>query len=193
MPFTTEKRPCPSCGKAISPRAKQCKHCLQYVPAIQTAGITAQSPHPEPGVHRPLASSQTNVERQASTQITSPVNALGAAVISSKAIKRYRDAYAIARNIDDQGQTMKSLALVAAVVIGVVTFVVAVVAGQKAGELAFAALIFGGIAAIAVWSVIYGHGVRIAAEGQHLMAALDVAVHTSPFMSDAERGEAMGM
>jgi hypothetical protein len=44
----TEKRPCPSCGNEISVRAKQCKHCFEFVtPFPETA-----APPPSPPAKR---------------------------------------------------------------------------------------------------------------------------------------------
>jgi hypothetical protein len=61
------------------------------------------------------------------------------------------------------------------------------------GNVALVALFAGLTTAALLWSVISSNGVRIAAQGQHLLAALDLAVHTSPFLSDQERAQAMSL
>lgn len=105
-------------------------------------------------------------------------------------VKRYSDAYAIASSIDAHGQAMKSLAVVLAVVVVAITLIGVT---QANANLTMGGLMVGGFVAAVVWSMVHAHGVRIAAEGQRLLAALDVAVHTSPFLSNAQRAQVMSL
>jgi hypothetical protein len=43
---TAEKRPCPSCGREISARAKQCKHCFEFVTPAAEAIVVPPPPRP---------------------------------------------------------------------------------------------------------------------------------------------------
>jgi hypothetical protein len=109
----------------------------------------------------------------------------------TRAMRRYRDAYAVANAIDAEGQRIKIFAIIAAVGIGILTL--PMMAAAPAGALSAGVLLFGGLAAFMAWALIHNRGVLVAAEGQMLLAALDTAVHTSPFLTDAEREQAMSL
>jgi hypothetical protein len=114
-------------------------------------------------------------------------------VLSVRAIKRYRDAYAIALSIDAQGQALKTLAQVLAVIIALLALIAGAIAAKYELIAGLGAVIFGAIAAAVVYSIIHGYGIQVAAGGQQLLAALDVAVHTSPFLSSQQRAQAMAL
>jgi hypothetical protein len=163
-----DSRPCPHCGRRIDARATRCSHCLEKMP-VGTAGNAITNNADTAGIHSKGSSG---------------------ALLSNRALKRYRDAYSVASNIDAYGQAIKTLASIIAVITIVITLIASTQAeGKTAGGLFFA----GAITAAVLWTTIHAHGVRIAAEGQHLLAALDVAVHTSPFLSDVERAQAMSL
>jgi hypothetical protein len=103
---------------------------------------------------------------------------------AGRVVKRYRDAYVVAMDIEAQGQTIKTAA---SIIAGVVVSVTLVVASQLRGSIALALFLSGVVGAAILWTIIHSHGVRMAAEGQHLLASLDVAVHTSPFLEDIDR------
>lgn len=88
---------------------------------------------------------------------------------------------------------MKFMAAVVATVIGAGSLAITIAVSDFAGRYAVAALLIGVSSAAIVWASMFSHGVRIAADAQHLLASLDVAVHTSPFMSDHERAQAMSL
>ena len=108
--------------------------------------------------------------------------------LAARATKRYFDAYGIASSIDAQGSAIKVLAFVLATGIVLVTLFAVT---QVEGKVVIAVLINGAIIAAVTWSIVHSYGVRVCAEGQNLLASLDIAVHTSPFMSDAQRAQAM--
>jgi len=185
MTLATGKRPCPHCGKEVSTRAKQCKHCFQFL-----------APTPQPFSAVPTEDERPTTletELHASSLTSTIVNVSGAELTAfgPHAMKRYRDAYQIAHALNEQGQGIKVFAWVIASLIAFVGLVIAVAAAKQAELAAGAAILFAVIAAAITWSIIYGYGVRIAAEGQHLLASIDVAVHTSPFMSELEKAQAM--
>jgi fluoride ion exporter CrcB/FEX len=200
---------CPHCGKNISDRAKQCKHCMQFVSIVQRA--ESVSPSQCDSARHDLSRSSTDrpisdsYARGSENQISvapapAPADSVGsplpqATSLSVRAMKRYQDAYAVAKAMNAQGQNIKALALVAAAIIGVATLALAlsVVAAKAPNATAPVVFIVGAIGAVTVWSIIFSYGVRVAAAGQQLLASLDVAVHTSPFMTDAERVQAMAL
>jgi len=168
---------CPNCGKEISANASRCKHCLQEI-------------SPNPSDFR-ASTADTQDRANSGIHLSEPLTpAQHSAVLALRATKRYADAYAVASSVDAQGRLLKGLAVVFAVVIGLMTLIAAT---RIEGKIAMALLVNGAIVAALVWSIVHGLGVRIAAEGQHLLASLDIAVHTSPFMSDAQRAQAMSL
>ena len=103
-------------------------------------------------------------------------------------IDRYRDGYRVAGAAVSFGTVIKAFGWV----VGMLTLIAGVLAGANAygpGKLVFA---FGGFfsAALVVLSF-YVTGTVVAAIGQILRASLDHAVHTSPFLSNEQKAEAM--
>jgi hypothetical protein len=174
-----DQRQCPICDNEISARATRCKYCFEYVQPISAPAPTVM--HSWDGPSSPNIPVPDPFSTSTSTHVS----------LGARAVKRYRDAYMVARSIDAQGQSIKSLAVVVAVILGIATTVVAMASARASESLALPMLICGAIAAGLCWSTIHSRGVSIAAEGQQLLASLDVAVHTSPFMSDSERAESM--
>ncbi len=99
---------------------------------------------------------------------------------------RYRDGYRKGMFIAGFGQFVK----IAGAVLGVIIAVAGLYAYQTSaigGSLAvmFACVIAGGILALTFFVL----GVIISAEGQLLLAALDTAVNSSPFLTDDQRAQ----
>ena len=106
--------------------------------------------------------------------------------------RRYGDAYTVALSIVAQGERLKFTALVAWVLISVLFFVMTLaVMKETSSSFPLAGLIVGVVIGGFVGAVIYGYGVRLAAEGQQLLASLDTAVNTSRFLSDHDRATIM--
>jgi len=183
MSYESGTRACPRCGKDISAKASRCKHCLESV-------------EPVAAIQRPSTPSTSADQSLPSTVAAVPAaGTIAAAAVGAtpRAIKRYQDAYLVASSLDAEGQTIKTMAQVVTMLISVLAVILAIVAGQFDGRMSLCALAVGAITATIVWPIIHGHGVRVAAEAQHLLACLDVAVHTSPFLSDSQRGVAMSL
>lgn len=109
-----------------------------------------------------------------------------------KVIKRYRDAYVTAALILMVGKVVKFLGVLA----GTGTFIVTVVVSKAlsgGGEPPAAGVISGIILGVMTGLVIFLIGTVVSAAGQLLLASLDSAVHSSPFLSDEERAEAMSV
>jgi hypothetical protein len=110
------------------------------------------------------------------------------AQFSRAIIGRYSDAYLVGRAINGFGDAIKVVGIVVAVLLALpgVLFAVQAHAGVLA---AFAIVIYAGCVALSS----YLFGTLVAAQGQILKAALDIAVNSSPFLSNAQRAVAMSL
>lgn len=113
-------------------------------------------------------------------------------------VRRYRDCYRVAGRLVGTGSALK----IAAWVVGLLFAGFAILAAQSHTNEPFGAMqnAAAGITtlvsvAIAVgsWIFLYTWGVLLSAAGQMLLAALDTAVHTSPFLPPDARIAAMGL
>ncbi|MCU1350655.1 MAG: hypothetical protein JWO56_3685 [Acidobacteria bacterium] len=112
--------------------------------------------------------------------------------IASGIVRRYRDAYAVAWAIVQQGEMIKTVAIFVACVIFAVFFFASFGAESfNEGKLVPLLIIFGLAVAGFFWAMIHAHGIRVCAEGQMLLASLDTAVNTSPLIENSDRIEAM--
>lgn len=95
---------------------------------------------------------------------------------------RYRDAYSVGDSIVGWGNLVKTLGIVAGVIIALLGF-------AGAGTLGVGAVIVSLILAMAIGGAFYMFGIMVAAQGQMVLAVLDTAVNTSPLLSLEEKGE----
>lgn len=125
-------------------------------------------------------------------------------------VKRYLDLYRAARLLIALGSTVKTIGIVAAIIIFVFWFIVGILAvsqtqpsspfgpsptTQSAAQTVtvFVCIIIGAVFGALVGGLFFLLGVLISAQGQLLMAQADCAVHTSPFLSGEERAAAMSL
>jgi hypothetical protein len=111
-------------------------------------------------------------------------------------MKRYRDAYLVSRFVVLYGTVTKIGAVLTTIVIFLLeiswlSLGTSLLGSQQqiAGLMAFVAVGIALFFGFLVWCA----GVLISAYGQHLKASLDTAVHSSPFLSDAQRAEVMSL
>lgn len=106
----------------------------------------------------------------------------------SLVIRRYRDAYRVAAALIALGHTIKIIGWILAVIVVVGSL------GSSGGPFGGAGVVIAGLFFTAIVGVIaWVLGVIVAAQGQILQATLDAAVAKSPFLTDPERAEAMGL
>jgi hypothetical protein len=98
-------------------------------------------------------------------------------------IDRYHDGYITASSAVDFATVIKALAVVLAILVA------ASALWSDDGAGMFLILCVAASLALTGWI----SGVMVSAQGQALRAALDTAVSTSPFLTNAERAEAMGL
>jgi hypothetical protein len=119
----------------------------------------------------------------------------GAVVAGSKRIsalmRRYKDAYLVARAVNGYGSIIK----VAGIIIGSLLMLVGLFLVFQRDNTSFALasgvmLLFFGIF---VGVLFYLIGILISAQGQILKASLDGAVNTSPFLTDDNRARIMSL
>lgn len=184
-----EMRNCPKCGKEINAEATRCMYCFaKSDPVYKT---TRKPVVQEQGDSLPVAPPPTGPRLFSDTSADPSRGSIAGTTTSSRSaavVYRYRDAYAIASTVVQWGQTLKTLAIVSAAVV-FLPFVF--VATRLVG--AMPAIMAGSMIVLFVYGVIHAHAVRVAAEGQHLLASLDIAVNTSPFLTDDDRAYAMSL
>ena len=173
-------RNCPKCGKEINAEATRCMHCFAKSDPLPKKVIQRDPPQ------QSQAGQQTVPAPADAARGTHQPSVAPSSSQASSVIHRYRDAYAVASAIVKQGQRVKTLA----VVIAAVVLALSLAAARFAGTVA---IVGGATVALLAYGVIHSYGARIAAEGQHLLASLDVAVNTSPFLNDNERAYAMSL
>ena len=99
--------------------------------------------------------------------------------ISAPLVTRYKDAYRVGQTIVRLGDTVKMIGIVGAVLLAFL----GLLAGGKLGvTVALGAFLLGAIVAL----VFFVLGTLQAAQGQMLLATLDGAVNSSPFLSRNE-------
>lgn len=126
---------------------------------------------------------------------------------SSKIVKRYTDAYRYAQVFVWAGMLVKMVA----VVVGFLILAAGAAVASNVGPLQntffrmsggvpppFAEyIVFAGLlvvlVGVAIGALIWFFGTIIAAQGQFLRASVDACVNTSPFLTDAQRAQAMSL
>jgi hypothetical protein len=114
----------------------------------------------------------------------------GIAGAQERATNRYLDAYRVARSIVALGKAIKVLGILGGVIILIAGFVLAANTGGDASTVAFLSCLF---TAVCVGFFAFIAGVMVSAQGQQLLAVLDSAIHTSPFLDPDAKARAMGL
>jgi hypothetical protein len=111
------------------------------------------------------------------------------------AIKRYRDAYRVARMINRIGQSLKLFGVILSLLL-----IAAVVLAARRGRIpesipggTIEISIGTGILVLLILLIFWIIGIFVAASGQSLKAQLDDVVYRSPFLNDEQRAEAMSL
>jgi hypothetical protein len=102
-------------------------------------------------------------------------------------MRRYRDAYLVAKVTDGFGGMIKGIGIVIAVLLALVSLMLM---GKDASFALGVVMLMSGIIA-GVW--IYIAGVLVSTQGQILKASLDGAVNSSPFLADEHKAKIMSL
>lgn len=115
------------------------------------------------------------------------------AVLERKAMmQRYREAYRVSKSVDLVGKVARGVGAVVGL-IGA-AFAVAGISDPQTRSNAIGLVVALGCGALGIaGAVFYVMGVLLSAHGQLLMASLDAATHSSPFLSDEEKASAMSL
>lgn len=106
-------------------------------------------------------------------------------------MKRYSDAYIVAKTINGFGGLIKIIGIIVAVLLVLIGFVVANKNGPRdpVSYLGIAGIALGVISG----GLFYVIGVLVSAQGQILKASLDNAVNSSPFLTNEHRAKIMSL
>ena len=160
---------CPSCGESVlaTHANYSCRKCVQRLPEDILRRLPAFGGSGAFIDARPSDSASTT------TLSSSPV------------VNRYRYAYRVANALVGLGNGLKILGpcLAGAIIL------LSISMADKLGALALGAIIPAGIPGVLFWIA----GVIFAAQGQLVQATLDSAVASSPFLTDSERADVMGL
>ena len=164
---------CPNCSNTIDAKTKFCPYC-------------------DAPVEDYVVTSDSGRDTTAATAI---------ATGRSQVATRYVDLYRVARLLVSLGSTVKVLGVVLGVgILLLFLFVGAVGSSQPSGfnqsstnPIMLGTSVIGGVFGLFVGGVIFLLGTLISAQGQILFAQADCAVHTSPFLSNAERAKVMSL
>jgi hypothetical protein len=109
----------------------------------------------------------------------------------SALMKRYRDAYIVARVTNGFGGMIKSAGVIIAVLLVLLGFMIA--SNSRPSDpmaiLGIVGIVFG----IITGALFYIIGVLVSAQGQILKASLDSAVNSSPFLANEHRAKIMSL
>jgi len=108
-------------------------------------------------------------------------------------LNRYLDLYRAAGLLVGLGNTVKVAGISAGAGILLLFTFVGIVASSQSGLAFFPMLVVGAVFGALVGGIVFLLGILISAQGQILMAQADAAVHTSPFMTETEKLNAMSL
>jgi hypothetical protein len=164
---------CPNCSNTIDAKTKFCPYC-------------------DAPVEDYVAASRGGLDTTAAT-----ASATGRSPIAN----RYVDLYRVARLLVGLGSTVKVLGVVLGIgILLLFIFIGAAGSSQPSGfnqtstnPIMIGTSVVGGVFGLFVGGVIFLLGTLISAQGQILFAQADCAVHTSPFLTNEERANAMSL
>ena len=110
---------------------------------------------------------------------------------SSTLMKRYKDAYIVARVTNGFGGVIKAIGVIIGGLLAVGGFVVASNGGPRDPMSALG--IVGIVVGVIAGALFYIIGVLVSAQAQILKASLDSAVNTSPFLTNEHRATIMSL
>lgn len=114
----------------------------------------------------------------------------------SALMRRYKDAYIVARVTNGFGGMLKTTGIVIVVLLALIGFMV--ISGMRGpmdttSIIEVVAVIFGIIIGIITGAWFYIIGVLVSAQGQTLKASLDSAVNSSPFLTNEHKAKIMSL
>ncbi len=117
-------------------------------------------------------------------------------VTSNAVASRYRDAYFVALAVEFLGGMVTLLAFCGGAMAVIAAFVIIWMVSEHEPEhkaIIIAGIIVVAVSAILIWILVWMLGILFRAKGQSLKATLDIAVHSSPFLTDSQRASIMSI
>jgi hypothetical protein len=114
-------------------------------------------------------------------------------VSDHQTVRRYQDAYAVAKTVNAFGSFTKTIGMIGAGIIGLIGLLLMLLTAtslDSAGA-GFVMFLFMATLGAIVGAIFYILGIALSALGQNLMATLDTAVNGSPFMTLEQKAQAM--
>jgi ribosomal protein L40E len=167
---------CPQCGAALGPEASVCPKCGAEIAEASVYVCTA-------------CGAAVSVDATVCPQCGADVSEI-APEGSSRAPalrKRYDEGYIAAQRLVMLGGVVKIVGYALAGLLLLAALVVALNGVGRPGTFQWSVL------AIAVGLLFYIWGTTLSANGHRLTAVLDTAINNSPFLSDDQRAEIMGL
>jgi hypothetical protein len=167
---------CPKCHEEVEDDFDVCWNC-------QT-GKDGSIPETYFAANKPKVKDGGHVKKSPEVKVRDSAEA-------TSLMKRYTDAYLVARAINGFGSLIKVIAIVIAILLVLIGFWVAAQNGPRE-PISYLGImgIFAGILSGALFYII---GVLVSAQGQILKASLDGAVNSSPFLTNEQRKKIMSL
>jgi hypothetical protein len=160
---------CPNCGKQTDTNFKYCEHCAADLSQFRK-------------LPQPISQAPTNTDESSEAK---------------SLVKRYKDAYRVARTTTGLGSTIKGVGALLGLLIFFAVFALAAgqrnVYGVRGGDIQVISVIVAATFGGTVWLVFFIWGVLVSAQGQILKASLDGAVNGSPFLTNEQRATIMSL
>src|ERR1044072_4183701 len=177
---------CTSCGSTVPHQTKFCIHCGN---SLETEKSSQNVSNTEPVTFKPLIHTQPVTERTLISDVTS-TEKLGPSLPASESVmKRYRDAYHIAKLTDMAGHIFKAIGALMAILTLIIFGLALKTDFLERGYAALVGLFFAGV----VFLLFLAAGLVISAQGQNLKANLDCAANSSPFLTSEQKAEVMSL
>ena len=177
---------CTSCGSTVPPQTKFCIHCGN---SLESEKSSQKASNTEPVTFKPIIHTQPVTERTLISDMTS-TERLGPSFPQAESVmKRYRDAYHIAKLTDMAGHVFKAVGVLFAILTLIIFGLALKTDFLERGYAALVALFFAGV----VFMIFLAVGLVVSAQGQNLKASLDSAANCSPFLTSEQKAKVMSL
>ena len=194
---------CINCGETVEDNFEVCWNCQAEKGSVSPKGSFAP-PKSQPLIEKPAPKLQQQrmkglsnlsdddiVGEPGASGISSPQRSAQSTNQISTLIKRYQDAYVVARVTNGFGRMIKAIGIIIGGLLAVGGFMIASNGGP--GDPMSVLGIVGVVGGVIVGALFYVIGVLVSAQGQILKASLDSAVNSSPFLTNQHKAKIMSL
>ncbi len=141
-----------------------------------------------------IAAQETSVPSTVTQTLTTPTTADARTLYADSAIQRYWDAYLVVGTVNNMGTLSKGIGGAGGGFICLISMIAfSSTTSNPYGSLAQVFMGMGFLLGTAFGVGFFVLGVVISAQGQIMMATLDAAVNSSPFLDDMQRAKTMSL